>query len=109
MEYNMDDQECVFNLSSRRKAFPLQGVGLGWSHGVALDSDIWSSAEHVETVYQNGAIRTIDGRGKTPGGKLWRFLGQFGETLSYRDVEPADGVTLDKLFDGACVRPRFGR
>ena len=106
---DIDYRTRSFTLSSRKKVAAVQGIGYMWSFGLPLDYDIWTSSEYFEMVYQNGAVRTIDGRGKTREGKLWRFLGQFGETFSYRDVEPADAVTLDKLFEGACMRPRFER
>jgi hypothetical protein len=50
-----------------------------------------------------GDSDVIDARGKTAGGKLWRYVGTFGESASYYEVDPRDAALPDRFLDGACV------
>ena len=81
-----------------------------WGSGFPFDQDVWSASEYTEAAYQDreGFLIT-DARGKSPEGKYWRVLGHAFETVSYRRVSAQDGAVLDRVIDGACIKPaRFG-
>jgi hypothetical protein len=105
--YDGDYEMQAFVLSVSPKAFAAHGAGPAWSYGTPSDKDIWSSVEYSEIDYDYHGLRIIDAKGKTAEGKLWRFLGKWGETIFYRDLTPAEAQSLDPLFDQACPRPRL--
>lgn len=76
------------------------GSGPLWSFGTPSDDDIWKSVEYSEIVY-NGII---DARGKTASGKVWRYLGKFGESASYDDLDPEAIQPLDQVLDGLRIQ-----
>jgi len=45
----------------------------------------------------------IDARGTAPGGKRWRFLGRYGESVSYYEADPATAAAFDRTLDGVCL------
>jgi hypothetical protein len=80
----------------------LFGTGPGWSLGIPFTGDVWESVEYSEKDYIHGESDVIDARGKTSDGKLWRFVGTFGESASYYEVNPSDAALPDKFLDGVC-------
>jgi len=81
----------------------LFGTGPSWSLGIPFTGDVWESVEYSEKDYINGESDVIDARGKTIDGKLWRFVGTFGESASYYQVDPRDASLPDKFLDGVCA------
>jgi len=81
----------------------LFGTGPTWSLGIPFTGDVWESTEYSEKDYVNGDADVIDARGKTIDGKLWRFVGTFGESASYYQVNPSDAALPDKFLDGVCA------
>ncbi len=81
----------------------LFGTGPTWSLGIPFTGDVWESIEYSEKDYVNGDSDVIDARGKTSDGKLWRFVGTFGESASYYQVSPRDAALPDRFLDGVCA------
>jgi hypothetical protein len=86
------------------------GSGPMWGNGLPFNEDVWASTEYNETAYQDReGVLVVDARGKTADGKCWRVLGHAFETVSYRRLTAQDAAVLDRVIDGACVKPtRFG-
>ncbi len=80
----------------------LFGAGSNWSLGIPYTGDVWESTEYSEKSYSDGDIDVIDARGAASNGKLWRYVGTFGESASYYEVDPKDAGLPDKLLDGVC-------
>lgn len=78
------------------------GSGPMWSFGLPLDADVWRSVQYQEATYKKNVFIITAARGQFSDGKRWRYLGMFGETADYSDVEPATAGILDKFMDGAC-------
>ncbi|MBL8239575.1 MAG: carboxypeptidase regulatory-like domain-containing protein [Bryobacterales bacterium] len=76
------------------------GHGPLWSFGNPEESDLRKSVEYEETRYKDGVTRA---RGTLPDGTRWRFLGLFGETISYATKDAEAARKLDAIFDAACV------
>lgn len=81
------------------------GSGPMWSFGTPPDRDVWRSVKYEEVVHDVGGLTIIDARGQLPNGDRWRYLGKFGESASYSDVDEATAEILDKFLDGACIKP----
>jgi hypothetical protein len=81
----------------------LFGSGPTWSLGIPYTGDVWESENYSEKDYTTGDLDVIDARGKTSGGKLWRFVGTFGQSASYYEVDPRDAGLPDRFLDGACA------
>jgi len=81
----------------------LFGSGPTWSLGIPYTGDVWESAEYSERDYTLGDLDVIDARGKTTGGKLWRYVGTFGESASYYEVDAHDAALPDRFLDGVCA------
>lgn len=82
----------------------LHGAGPTWTLGIPYTGDVWEAPEYSEEEYRLGDSDVVDARGKSPGGKLWRYLGRFGESASYYEVDPGGAALLDKVLDGVCAR-----
>lgn len=84
----------------------IHGGGPMWGLGIPRNEDISRSAKYYEeTTYDASGIAIIDARGEFANGNRWRFLGMFGETASYSDVDEATAKLLDQVLDGACIKP----
>lgn len=82
------------------------GSGALWSYGFPSDFDVWQSAEYEETAFEDGRILIVDARGRFPNGNRWRYLGKFGESADYSNVDEATAKILDQVLDGACVKSK---
>lgn len=82
----------------------LHGAGPTWTLGVPYTGDVWESPDYTERAYLLGDSDVVDARGKTPDGKLWRYLGRFGESVSYYEVDATGAALFDKVLDGVCAR-----
>lgn len=80
----------------------LFGSGPNWSLGIPYTGDVWESTNYSEKTYTLGDVDVIDARGKTSEGKLWRYVGTFGESASYYEVDPRDAALPDRFLDGVC-------
>jgi hypothetical protein len=78
------------------------GHGPMWGDGRPINK-VWNSIEYDESVFDSPYPYLVDARGKTPDGKLWRYLGTVGESAEYSVVDPADASKLDQVLDGMCV------
>lgn len=81
----------------------LLGSGPMWSLGIPYTGDVWESTEYSEKSFAIGDSEIIDARGVTMDGKRWRYLGRFGESASYYEVDARDAALADRFLDGACV------
>jgi hypothetical protein len=79
------------------------GRGMNWSSGRPGNKDVWSSVSYEEVVYDTLFPFLTDARGKTPGGKFWRYVGTDGESVSYEDMDATDAKKLDAFLDGMCL------
>jgi hypothetical protein len=80
------------------------GSGMFWSLEVPPDEDVWRSVKYEEVRYEAGDLTIVDARGQLPNGNRWRYLGKFGESASYSDVDEATAKILDRFLDGACLK-----
>lgn len=83
----------------------MHGSGPMWSFGTPSDDDVWRSVQYEEVSYDVGGITIIDARGQLKNGNQWRYVGMFGESASYSDVDEATTKILDRVLDGACLKP----
>jgi len=86
----------------------LFGTGPTWSLGIPFTGDVWESVEYSEKDYINGDSDVIDARGKNSDGKVWRYVGTFGESASYYEVDPQDTGLPDRFLDGGCAPRKAG-
>jgi len=81
----------------------LLGSGPMWSLGIPYTGDVWESIDYSEKSFAIDDSEIIDARGKTIDGKLWRYLGRFGESASYYEMDARDAALADRFLDGACI------
>jgi hypothetical protein len=81
----------------------LHGAGAHWSLGIPYTGDVWESADYSEHGYIANGDDIVDARGIAPGGKLWRYLGRFGESISYYEAEQGTAAAFDRVIDGVCL------
>jgi hypothetical protein len=80
------------------------GSGMMWSFGMPIDQDVWRSVKYEEISYDFGGFPVMDARGQFQSGNRWRYLGKFGESASYSDVDEVSAKALDQFLDGACIK-----
>jgi len=80
------------------------GAGPMWSFGIPQDRDVWLAVKYDEIVYEVSSMQILDARGQSVDGSRWRYLGRFGESASYSDVDEATAKILDNYMDGACLK-----
>ncbi|HLG96226.1 MAG TPA: carboxypeptidase-like regulatory domain-containing protein [Bryobacteraceae bacterium] len=81
----------------------LFGTGPTWSLGIPYTGDVWEAVEYSEKDYIAGDSDVIDARGKDSDGNVWRYLGTFGQSASYYEVNPRDAALPDRFLDGVCA------
>lgn len=84
------------------KASIMHGHGGMWSMGSPSDKEVWTSPEYHEIDYDLREIMVVDARGRQADGKYWRYVGKFGESASYSDVNESQAKALDQVLDRAC-------
>ena len=82
----------------------LHGAGLTWSVGAPRDEDVWSSVQYSERTFLWSDYRFVDARGATKEGRFWRYIGHFGESAMYWDVDEKTKAQLDRELDGVCIQ-----
>jgi hypothetical protein len=85
------------------------GSGPMWAIGVPEDDSVWRSVQYEEAAYDFDGFAVLDARGQSPNGNRWRYLGKFGESASYDDVDETTAKALDRFLDGACLKPASRR
>jgi hypothetical protein len=80
------------------------GSGPLWGSGMPLDADVWRSVRYQESTFEAGRFTITDARGQLTDGKRWRYLGRFGESAEYSDIDEATAKILDQFLDGACLK-----
>jgi hypothetical protein len=81
----------------------LHGAGPSWGGPQPRVQEIWDSVEFSETERKARGQMVLDARGKTSDGKLWRSIGQSGESAFYYRQEPGDAMLFSRVLDGLCV------
>lgn len=110
LSHDVDYTVRYYTMKTREGRKGIQhGWGYAWSFGLPLDSYVWESAQYVETIYENGAVISIDARGQTASGRRWRSLGKLGESATYDDVDEATAKLLDRVLDGVCLKVEWLR
>ncbi len=77
------------------------GNGPLWSSGQPFYELVWSSVEYTEVMY---ASWIVDARGKTAGGRYWRYFGRVGESSDYEGVNLATAEIFNRKMDGDCSK-----
>lgn len=81
----------------------LFGTGPTWTLGIPYTGDVWEAVQYSEKDYIVGDSDVIDARGKNSDGNMWRYVGTFGESASYYEVNPRDAILPDRFLDGVCA------
>ena len=101
-------QRSFWITTSAGKVGVQHAAGPMWGSGLPLDEQVWSATEYTETSYRDReGLLITDARGKSIDGKRWRDLGHAFESASYRGVSEQQAVLLDRVLDGACVKPTW--
>jgi hypothetical protein len=74
----------------------LAGTGPFYSWGAPSDSNVWTSAEYTEEMYDNGII---DASGHSADGKYWRSRSYFQAASQYYNVDQETAELLDCVMD----------
>lgn len=86
-----------------------------WMHGifgpVATSGKVpaeWLSAsvEVTRGTWKFADLEGVDVKGKLANGNYWRYLGQYGESISYHDLPPEAAAYFDSLLNNACFLDR---
>lgn len=87
------------------KHFLRHGWGPTWSTGIPMADQLRASGEYEEKSYRLDTMdaRLTIARGRTTGGKIWRLVGVFGETIDYETTDPEAARRLDEILDRVCV------
>ncbi len=104
---DVDYGQRLFQVKTRNGTVAIQHAAGGmWGSGLPFNEDVWSASEYSEKTWvDDKGFFIIDARGKSANGRCWRVLGHAFETASYRNVPEQDTVLLDRVLDGACVKP----
>jgi hypothetical protein len=81
----------------------LHGSGQGWTLGIPYTGDVWESTDYAESEYQMSGQEIVDARGTAPGGRRWRYVGRFGESISYYEASPGVAAVFDRALNGVCA------
>lgn len=102
---DIDYGNRIYSIGSGKSRQTMQhAAGPMWGVGLPYDGDVWGSVEYSERTYRYGEGFIVDARGKTKDGKLWRFVGRFGESAAYQNVDQEAAAQFDRVLDGVCVR-----
>lgn len=83
----------------------LFGTGPTWTLGIPFTGDVWEAVKYSEKDYTTNDYDVIDARGTNSDGKVWRYVGTFGESASYYEVDPSGAELPNRFLDGVCVQP----
>ena len=88
--------------TSSGKHYLRHGYGPMWGVGEPLPHYLQVSRSYAETTYAGRANITA-ARGELADGTRWRFLGTFGETISYQTKDGEAARRFDLMLDGVCL------
>jgi len=74
----------------------LSGSGPSYSFGAPSNSDVWTSIDYTETMYESGMV---DASGHSPDGKYWRKRSYFGAAAQYYNVNRETAEQLNCVMD----------
>jgi hypothetical protein len=83
------------------------GHGPNWSHGVPSVWFLSNAATYEETSFNSGipgSLNITTACGVLTDGTHWRFLGKYGETISYQTKDAEAAAKLDTIFDTVCLQ-----
>jgi len=101
---DIDYGNRIYSVKSQRGRQTMShGGGPMWGFGMPSDEDIWSSTEFSEKTFRYDTSFIIDAKGRTNAGKFWRFVGKFGESAAYHDVDKQSAALFDRVLDGVCI------
>lgn len=72
--------------------------------GFPFDDWITSSVEFKSRSWRNGEATGIDIRGRAESGKLWRYVGMYGFSISYSEASQEASESFDRILDSACFQ-----
>jgi hypothetical protein len=103
--YSIDTVERQFTIASWFGPWRtmIHGTGTAWGGPEPRAQEIWDSVEFSETQRDARGYLVLDARGKTSDGKLWRSIGQSGESAFYYGQDQKDAMLFDRVLDGLCV------
>jgi len=81
----------------------LHGAAPSWGGPAPRSREVWKSVEFSEIQRTGRGSIILDARGKTSDGKLWRSIGQSGESIFYFDQNQKDAMLFHRVLDGLCV------
>jgi hypothetical protein len=79
------------------------GKGPNWSRGAPRLDLVTESVQFEEVTIPMKGFWYVDAHGTKPDGTRWRFMGNRFETISYKDVSPADAELFDRFLARLCV------
>jgi len=79
----------------------LSGEGGTYSWGAPSDSDVWTSLDYFEVMYESGVV---DARGHTADGKYWRSQSILGRSAQYFGVDQTTAEILDCIMNRVLVK-----
>jgi hypothetical protein len=103
--HGIDAFERQFTISSLFRPWRtmIHGSGSSWGGPEPREREVWDSIEFSESQREVQGLLALDARGKTSDGKLWRWIGQSGESVFYFGQEQKDAMLFDRVLDGLCV------
>jgi hypothetical protein len=81
----------------------LHGAAPSWGGPGPRTQEVWRSVEFSEIQRAGPGSIILDTRGTTADGKLWRSIGQSGESIFYFDRNRKDAMLFDRVLEGLCV------
>ena len=79
----------------------ISGSGPLYSFGAPSDSQVWTSVEYTEVMYENGIV---DAAGQTADGKYWRSRTVLGAAAQYYNEDRETAERLDCVMDHVPVK-----
>jgi hypothetical protein len=102
---SIDAFEETFTIRKGKQLWTMiHGAGPSWTRGLPPSRNIWSSIEYKEQLRHGPGIDLLDASGTNEAGQKWRYVGTFGESLHYFDLEPNVAAVMDLILDRLCLR-----
>jgi hypothetical protein len=85
----------------------LQGIyGPSATSGQVPDEWLSASVEVTRRGWTFADLEGVDAKGRLANGNYWRYLGRYGESVSYYDVPSEAAAYFDGLLNNACFHDR---
>lgn len=88
--------------TNRGKHYLRHGHGPMWSNGLPSGLYLEQSTSYEESTFERRTEITA-ARGVFADGTRWRFLGTFGETITYHTKDEEAARRFDLMLDGVCL------